>query len=60
MAKNIKKGVQLLEEQIGQGRAAQKGDSIVYNIRAYLNKGDEVPVNDIPERERWLRELNLN
>jgi len=53
MDKNIKKGIQLLEEHIGQGRAAQKGDSVVYNIRAYLNKGDEVLINDARDRERW-------
>ena len=35
----------MLEEREGTGRPVQKGDLVVYNIRIYLNKGDEVPLN---------------
>ncbi len=39
-------GLKLLEEREGEGRPARKGDRIVYNVRLFLNKGDEVPLND--------------
>ena len=38
-------GIKLLEEREGQGRPTQKGDRVVYNMRLFLNKGDEVPLN---------------
>ena len=38
-------GLKLLDEREGEGTIAQKGDRVVYNIRLYLNKGDEVPLN---------------
>ena len=39
-------GLTLLDERAGAGRAAQKGDQVVYNMRLYLNKGDEVLLNE--------------
>jgi hypothetical protein len=39
-------GIKLLEEIEGSGSAAEKGDPIVYNLRIFLNGGDEVPVNE--------------
>lgn len=39
-------GLTLLEEREGEGRAAQKGDRVVYNARIFLNRGDEVPMNE--------------
>jgi len=41
-----KKGVELIEETEGTGEPAKKGDRVVYNIRIFLNKGDEVPINE--------------
>jgi FKBP-type peptidyl-prolyl cis-trans isomerase (trigger factor) len=38
-------GIKLLEEREGEGRPTQKGDRVVYNMRLFLNKGDEVPLN---------------
>jgi len=38
-------GIKLLEEREGEGRPTQKGDRVVYNIRLFLNKGEEVPLN---------------
>lgn len=38
-------GFKLLEEREGEGPAAQKGDRIVYNCRIFLNRGEEVPLN---------------
>lgn len=38
-------GLKLLEEREGEGPAAQKGDRIVYNCRIFLNRGEEVPLN---------------
>ena len=40
-------GLRVLEERAGEGRAAQKGDHVVYNIRLFLNRGDEVPLNSL-------------
>ena len=39
-------GIKVLEEREGHGRAAQKGDRIVYNLKIFLNQGDEVPLNE--------------
>jgi FKBP-type peptidyl-prolyl cis-trans isomerase len=40
-------GLKLLEEREGEGKSAQKGDRVVYNIRIFLNRGDEVALNEI-------------
>ncbi|MEK6804779.1 MAG: FKBP-type peptidyl-prolyl cis-trans isomerase [Nitrospirota bacterium] len=40
------KGLELLDEREGTGRVAQKGDRVVYNMRLFLNRGDEVPLNE--------------
>lgn len=39
-------GLKLLEEREGEGRPAQKGDRVIFNMRLFLNKGDEVPLNE--------------
>lgn len=39
-------GLKLLDEREGIGSAAQKGDRVVYTMRLYLNRGDEVPLNE--------------
>lgn len=39
-------GVTLLDEREGDGRVAQIDDRVVYNVRLYLNKGDEVLLNE--------------
>ena len=39
-------GLTLLEEREGEGRAAQPGDRVIYNTRIFLNRGDEVPLNE--------------
>jgi len=36
----------LLDEREGAGRAAAKGDRVVYNIAVFLNRGGEVPINE--------------
>ena len=46
MSDNIAKGIELLEERHGAGEPATKGDRVVYNIRMFLNKGVEVPINE--------------
>ncbi len=38
-------GVELLDERIGDGPAAQVGDRLIYNCRMFLHRGDEVPMN---------------
>ncbi len=39
-------GIKLLEEREGVGAPARKGDRVVYNVRIFLNGGDEVPFNE--------------
>lgn len=43
---DIECGIDLLEENDGVGEPAKKGDRVVYNIRIFLNKGDEVPIDE--------------
>ena len=40
-----RKGVELIDETEGSGEPATKGDEVIFNIRIFLNKGDEVPIN---------------
>ena len=39
-------GLTPLDEREGEGQAAQNGDRVVYNLRLFLNRGDEVPLNE--------------
>jgi FKBP-type peptidyl-prolyl cis-trans isomerase (trigger factor) len=39
------RGIKLLAEREGTGEAVKRGDRVVYNLKIYLNKGDEVPLN---------------
>jgi len=43
----IASGITLLAEVEGQGHAATKADRIIYNMKLWLNRGDEVPMNAI-------------
>ena len=40
-------GLKVLAEREGEGKSAQRGDRVVYNARIFLNRGDEVPLNEI-------------
>ena len=40
------RGIRLLEEREGTGAPASKGARVVYNLRIFLNKGEEVPLNE--------------
>jgi FKBP-type peptidyl-prolyl cis-trans isomerase (trigger factor) len=42
----LKKGIELLDEREGAGQPAAKDDRIVYNLRIFLNKGDEVLLSE--------------
>lgn len=39
-------GLKLLEEREGEGVPANKGDRVLFNMRLFLNKGDEVLLNE--------------
>jgi len=41
----LKSGIKLLAERNGSGEPAKIGDRVVYNLKIYLNKGDEVSLN---------------
>jgi len=42
----LKRGIKLLDEREGAGEPAKAGDRLIYNLKIYLNKGDEVPLNE--------------
>lgn len=56
----IRRGIELLDEAEGAGPEAARGDSVVYNLRIFLNRGDEVPLNErqsqdvAPDALRWV------
>ena len=39
-------GLKLLEEREGEGPPANKGDRVLFHMRLFLNKGDEVRLNE--------------
>src|SRR5438477_7414071 len=39
-------GLKLLEEREGVGTPAKKGDRVMFNMKLFLNKGDEIPLNE--------------
>ena len=41
----LKSGIKLLDAREGFGEPARKGDRVVYNLKIFLNKGDEVSLN---------------
>jgi FKBP-type peptidyl-prolyl cis-trans isomerase (trigger factor) len=42
----LQRGVKLLDEREGSGAAAKNGNRVIYNLKIYLNKGDEVLLNE--------------
>jgi hypothetical protein len=50
-------GLELLEERDGEGRPAQKGDRVMFNMRFSLNRGDEVPFDEVLICETRLRDI---
>lgn len=54
----IARGITLLKEIEGQGPQAARGDRIIFNMKFWLNRGDEVPLNTIQAQhvpERMIR-----
>jgi FKBP-type peptidyl-prolyl cis-trans isomerase len=39
-------GLKLLDEREGEGPSAQKGDRVMFHMRLFQNKGDEIPLNE--------------
>ena len=39
-------GLKIIEDHEGSGPVAESGLTIVYNVRIFLNQGDEVPINN--------------
>jgi FKBP-type peptidyl-prolyl cis-trans isomerase len=39
-------GLRLLDEREGDGPSAQKGDRVMFHMKLFLNKGDEIPLNE--------------
>ena len=49
---NIASGIKLLDEIEGAGEPAARGDSVIYNLRGFLSRGDEVPMNTLSPDDR--------
>jgi len=45
-------GLRLLDEREGEGVMARKGDRVVFNMKLFLNRGEEVPLNE--EQAQYL------
>ncbi len=54
----IKPGIRLIEETPGAGQVAERGDSVIYNLRAFLSKGDEISINVLSDADRPNIEKN--
>jgi len=39
-------GLEVIEDHEGSGKAAERDDRVTYNVRIFLNRGDEVPLNE--------------
>ncbi len=53
-------GITLLTETEGEGRPAAPGDRMIFNMKIWLNRGDEVPLNTIQAQhvpERMIRSV---
>ena len=48
---NIRRGIKLLDEIQGTGTPAAKGDRVIYNLKIFLNHGEEVPLNEIQAKQ---------
>ena len=44
-------GLEILENHEGSGPIAELGRTVIYNIRIFLNRGDEVPVNETQAKQ---------
>jgi FKBP-type peptidyl-prolyl cis-trans isomerase (trigger factor) len=56
----IARGVTLLAEVAGYDSPAARGDRIIFNMKIWLNRGDEVPLNTIQAQhlpERMIRSI---
>jgi hypothetical protein len=43
-------GIRCLEDIPGTGEVARKGDRVTYNLRLFLNQGDEVPLDELQRK----------
>ncbi len=50
MTMYIKPGIKLIKDLQGDGLIAEKGDTVIYNLRCFLNQGDEIPINTVTEQ----------
>lgn len=46
MSRRLPPGLEVIEDHEGSGRVAERGDHVTYNVRIFLNRGDEVPLNE--------------
>ena len=43
----LESGIKLLEDVPGTGAEARRGDRVTYNLRLFLNQGEEVPLDEL-------------
>ena len=56
----IRSGIKLLADLEGQGPPAAKGDRVVFNMKIWLNRGEEVPLNAVQAQhvpEQMIRKV---
>lgn len=56
MALRLPAGLEIIEDDEGAGKAAERGDRVTYNVRIFLNRGDEVPLNEAQVRTGFPEE----
>ena len=57
----LSSGLEMIDDRAGDGKAAERGDRVVYNVRLFLNRGDEVPLNETQAQalpQRMLRQAD--
>jgi FKBP-type peptidyl-prolyl cis-trans isomerase (trigger factor) len=47
----VARGITLLTEVEGQGPPAARGDHVIFNMKIWLNRGDEAPLNAIQTQQ---------
>ena len=52
-------GLKLLEEREGEGVPANKGARVLFNMRIFLNKGDEVLLNETQAEHRLKETIRV-
>ncbi len=56
----LESGIKLLEDVPGAGAVARKGDRVTYNLRLFLNQGEEVPLDELQKDQLSNDQLRVD